>query len=611
MHRATRLLLAVALLAGMRVCSAQTPDTAGVEEADVDRILDELSDRLGESSAGAEQFAELLSDSHANDDDAGFRMEVIQRITRRLDTGRGYESDTTRTTYLGGPARLYTRIKASHGKRFEILLAAEKDPGEPLTWSPPERWYGVDHLAGSLAVRDVGWIRTLVLGDFVATVGQGLAMSHGLSPGVGRNVITGVLRSSGGVRPYGSAEENRFLRGAALTLEPTRGLQFTGLASRRTVDATIDPDAGVVEALGTTGLHRTDSERIRRDNLRAELVGAGLSIARSSFALGTFGYVGRFDNPVLDYEGPYVGAISLNANATIDRHAIAVDLAWDRAGSTALFASFSTSAGRSVRALLSVRRYPEAFESAHGTAFGQSGEPKNETGIYLGVEVRPTPRLTISAYADAYQFPWIRFGVPMPSSGYEALAAIEHEPREWTSWYVQFRTKTRGAGYRFLRQDGAELDAMHDETKQSLRWNLQHEFTSELTVSTRVEGTRYFASTHASSAASSFGFLLYQDVRFTRGRLRLDIRLTFFDTDDFDSRVFSYEPDLRHAFSSPAYSGTGRRATALITCRAGAFVVQLKYGVTQYEHVETVGSGLDEVQGSRIRELRAQVVVRL
>src|SRR5690606_19459281 len=105
----------------------------------------------------------------------------------------------------------------------------------------------------------------------------------------------------------------------------------------------------------------------------------------------------------------------------------------------------------------------------------------NENGVYVGVQVRPTPRWTISAYVDDYRFPWIRFGVPMPSSGYESLVAIEHKPRTWTTTYVQFRTETRGAGYRLTRPDGVELDGLRNETRQTLRWHLRHEFVPELT----------------------------------------------------------------------------------------------------------------------------------
>ena len=90
-----------------------------------------------------------------------------------------------------------------------------------------------------------------------------------------------------------------------------------------------------------------------------------------------------------------------------------------------------------------------------------------------------------------------------------------------------------------------------------------------------------------------------------------DARLMLFDTESFDARVFAYEYDLRYAFSIPSFSGRGERSYLMLTAQPLKSVFfQVKYGVTRFENVETVGSGLDEFEGDRLREVRAQLQLR-
>jgi hypothetical protein len=66
-----------------------------------------------------------------------------------------------------------------------------------------------------------------------------------------------------------------------------------------------------------------------------------------------------------------------------------------------------------------------------------------------------------------------------------------------------------------------------------------------------------------------------------------------------------HESDLLSTFSVPVFSGRGTR-TYLVArwSPTGRLTAQLKYGVTRYEDVPSVGSGLDETAGNRLREAR-------
>ena len=250
--------------------------------------------------------------------------------------------------------------------------------------------------------------------------------------------------------------------------------------------------------------------------------------------------------------------------------------------------------------------YPRDFVSLHGYALGErNGATQNETGYYVGLQVQASPRWKASVYFDQYRFPWVHFGVPLPSSGYEAFAVIEHKPRRWLTVYLQGRTETKEAGTRIVDERGRLLDAVQPEARQSVRLHGDYLFSRRLRLRARGEVIRFSAPTQD----DEYGLVLYQDIRWNPSKpLQLDFRIAFFDTDSFDARVFMYENDLLYTFSVPVFSGQGQRAYVLMRwAPMDKLTFQAKYAATRFENVQTVGSGLDEIEGQRLRELRAQI----
>jgi hypothetical protein len=255
------------------------------------------------------------------------------------------------------------------------------------------------------------------------------------------------------------------------------------------------------------------------------------------------------------------------------------------------------------------RHFPRDFVSLHGYAFGErNGATQNETGVYLGLDLRPAARWSIVAYYDQYRFPWVRFSVPRPSTGDDALVAVAHRPRRWARYYVQFRSETKEQGHPVTDAQGREFDGLRPETRQSLRLHGEYQFSRNLRLRARLEGIRFAAT----DQPDEYGMILYQDTRWKPAEpLQLDLRLAVFDTDSYDARVYAYENDLLYTFSVPAFSGRGQRAYALLRWEPlDAVMLQAKYAVTRYENVRTVGSGLDEVEGRRLREFRLQLRLR-
>ena len=555
----------------------------------------------------------------------GLQYEFIERVTRRLDLGRGFSDDTSRTTYLGSPERLYTRLRARFRRRFSLNLTLDKDPGEPFRWDPATRTYGYDYVSAHLALADFGRIKTLVVGDFDASFGQGVVLWRSFATGKSRETVRPVTRFGSGLRAYGSTEENRFFRGLAATVMLTPRLALSGFASRRSLDASVlEPDTtalqpeepvGVATTFSTSGLHRTASELARKDALTETLVGGDVHFSTGSARIGVVGYHTTFDRPVrpgdapfrrFDFSGRSADMIGVYGHAPLGFATFFGEAARAPGNVFGGVGGVTAQLSSAAEAVVLFRAYPKDFTSLHGFAFGErNGATRNETGFYVGFRLRPDRRWLISGYFDQYRFPWLRFGVPRPTVGHEALLVVEHHPRRWLTVYLQARTETKEAGAKLLDAGGRLLDGVRPRTRQSLRLHGDYRFSRALRFRARIEAVRFFDA----GAPDEYGVLVYQDVRWRpRPWLQLDARLALFDTDSFDARVFAYENDLLYTFAVPSFSGRGQRAYVLAKITPDEnLTLQIKLAATRFEDVETVGSGLDETDGNRLRELRIQL----
>ena len=540
-------------------------------------------------------------------------FHLTQRFTRRLDLGRGFHEDR----FLGPPGRLTTRLQLAHERRLQLALTLDKDPGEPVRWAPQAQTYGFDHITGSLALRDLGRLETLVLGDFTAQFGQGIALWQGLRFGKGRDPVAPAQKRGRGIRPYRSASETSFFRGAAATIGLPGELSLTAFASRRNRDASVDSSfAGTdgplpVRTLSGGGQHRTPSELARKGAFGETTIGGALAYRRPGLHLGITGYQARFSRPLRPGDRPYrrfrvagdkASMIGTYGTVLLGDYALFGEAARSPRGSygTLLGAALD---GDYAEAVVMGRRYPSDFASFYGNAFGDGSRPQNEMGVYTGLQLQLAPRWSIGAYLDQYRAPWLQFNVPRSSTGWEARVVLDYEPRPWLSSYIQVRVQDDDEGTEY-RRTGRSLEGLRRERRYSTRWHTEYSFSDALTARTRLE-----LSQHTTPHTRSRGFFLSQGLRWRpHFTLTVDARIAFFDTDGFPARIYAYEHDLRYSFSAPVFFDRGRRSYALVQYEPfPSLTLEAKYGVTRYENRTTIGSGLNQVKGSRRRELRLQV----
>ncbi len=107
-----------------------------------------------------------------------------------------------------------------------------------------------------------------------------------------------------------------------------------------------------------------------------------------------------------------------------------------------------------------------------------------------------------------------------------------------------------------------------------------------------------------------FGFMVYQDVNIHPSGKKLSgsARLAIFNTDSYNSRVYAYEDDVLHSSGFGMYNGKGFRSYINLRYKMSRSLdVWARYAAFLYQDVETVGSGLDLIQGNKKNELKFQL----
>lgn len=543
---------------------------------------------------------------------------LVLRYERTLQQRRGYSpidsSSRSQTRYAGSPDKLYLRYRQSHAGDYSLGLTAEKDAGEAFIWDRSTRRYGFDFYTAHFQLYNKGRFKTVALGDYQLQIGQGLQLSSGYSVGKGSETITTISRANLGIRPYSSVLEYAFFRGGAVTYKLTDNLNLTGFYSAKRVDANLQPDttsefSQSFTGIQTSGFHRTPTELANKGRVREHIYGSSLQYQKQAFTIGITAVGTNYSSAIKKTDAPYQRfefngssnyTVGTNYSFTWQNVYLFGETAVSKSGGIGSVNGFIANLSNKAELAMLYRYYSRDFHSLYGGAFGEGSRNINERGFYTGIKLKPIARWEITAYYDRFTFPWLRYRVDAPSYGDEYLVRLYFKPNRQSALYAQFRTESKGL-------NAPDNTTTIDYVAQALRRNylVYYEVspTPKLSLKSRVQFSSY-----AHEAPKQTGYLIAQDANFTFRNIRLSTRYAIFDTDSYDTRQYVYERDVLYAFSIPALSGQGTRIYALLQFQLIRDLdIWVKYAVTNYRNTDTIGSGLETIEGSRRSDVKAQV----
>ncbi|WP_158278560.1 ComEA family DNA-binding protein [Rhodohalobacter mucosus] len=538
------------------------------------------------------------------------RGEMISRYRSILQKQDGYIRPDSLGGFRGGPVHYYQRFKFTSSK-LSLNITQEKDPGEAVTGIG-----GFDYSSWHIAVQQAGQLQSLVIGDYSLSFGQGLLLWTGGSFGKSRDVVKSVSRNERGVRPYGSAAEAAGFRGVAFTYG--NRLQISGFYSNRKRTASVR-DSVHIRFPGASGYHRTISELSRRHNLTQKTTGGRLRYRFRNGHAGITGYTNHFSRPVdpgnLSYQqyrfsGHRLTGISADAGLLIRGSYLFTEGAFTSHGGKGLLIGLEQNLGPKTDAVVLFRRYEQDLQSIFGGAFGeQSGLTSNEYGFYSGLIHKIGSFLELRAYGDIYHFPAPRFRTSRPTSGSDYMLHADLVPHRKLFISVLARVKGRQSEY-YARDDyGRDVRILGTAARQIARIQTEWTPTGFLRTRTRLERVR----AETPEGVYSRGILFFQDLRLVPDRrVKLDMRITLFRTDDYQSRVYQFENDLLYVMSNTMLYGRGVRYYALLNLRTFSMLdIYAKVSTTVYSDRSEISSGNLRISGNRRSDAGIQVRLRL
>lgn len=532
-------------------------------------------------------------------------------------------------------------------KHLYVGLSAQKDAGERW-WSRGDkgnRIGGPDYLGGYFMLKDISLgrglnLKSVILGNYKLSLGLGLTMNTSFSLGKLMS-LSDNLRMDKGVSRHSSSAEYGYLTGGATTIS-IGNIGLTAFCSRRSHDATPRNDADAVTTLNTSGYHRTISELNRRGSVALNDWGANLHWdVGGNFSLGASAVITRSSVPLApkhnteasmyryyNAQGSSFGVYGVSYGYRDSRLKIAGETAVSH-GNTLLsdnmtplsrptaFATLNMIRwqANTTNALMLVGRvYQARFVSINGSAFGENSKPQNESGVFLGWTSTSISDLKIEAYADLMYFPWLKYRVRGSSYGYEGMLQLTYTPGSKLSLSARYRIKSKQKDSDEEQQAVGYGQLVYGTTHTArivCDWAvLSSNSSSKPSPSLSLRTSANLTSCQAPVRSARYGFAFSETARLKllAGRLQLDAGAVLFRTDDYDSRIYAYEPSLLYSFGMASYYYHGYKLLMVLKGEvARRLWLTARFAHTRYTNRTVISSGNTEIPANHREDLQLQL----
>jgi hypothetical protein len=534
---------------------------------------------------------------------------AIFKVKRVLQERKGFKDGS----YLGDQNHLYARYNFSSGRNVRAGMTMEKDPGENFLSGSNKN--GFDYYSGFIHFRDVfPLFSTLHFGDFTMSMGQGLIVHNSFGGGKS-SLVTNVKKGGRPIRPYSSVTEANIFRGTAATLDLRPDLKLTLFGSSKkidgsvSIDTTIDTGFETFSSIKVDGFHRTESEINNQNSISQRSYGGILKYRKRNFGVAINALQQSFSIPIQNdgalykkfrFSGDQLTNLSVDFTYRYKNFNTFGEFARSNNGGAALISGLLTSLGRNLDAALVYRNYSKDYQVLNANAFSEVTLPINEQGIYFALKLRAAKKITFSTYFDMWQHPWLRFQVDAPSNGKEYMFKAEYNEKRKLNAYIQYRIEQK-------QSNGSDeinkVDPLITSTQHRARFHISHTLNKNIKLRNRFEVSYYELGGRIEK-----GYMIYQDIIYKPlGKsYSFTARYALFDTDGFNSRIYTYENDILYEFSIPFSADRGSRYYINWRHKLGRHLTyEFRYAKTYYQNRETISSSGQFIDGNQRSEIKA------
>jgi len=492
---------------------------------------------------------------------AGLEQDIIDEIKPYISTFKPspvhitsriraqYKDDTI----YESPLKFYQRYQLNW-KNYSLYFLAQKDEGE-------KNW--LDFWSTCLYGKDISFIKTVALGNYRLSFGQGMLFAPKMGLSKGGNATHQPVKHYQDIKPYTSTNEAFSLFGVAVEI-PLGNFSVLPFYSNCLLDGTIKN--GCIKSLDITGFHRNDSQEDKKDAIRETLYGAHISFGEVN-TVGITAYRDLYDHPFcdttkkqkqdlysVDFYQSYNNVTFFGEGAlTSKRKAFVAGMSWREKG---------------FENLLLYRNYEKNFPTFHGNPFHEGGDFDNERGLYYGITFRPFKRSRLDIYFDVFRFPQEKTYGDIPTYGFDSFLQFE---KRWKASRIRL-TYHHKQSERWRNIDN--ISKLYQIKRNTHRCDFIQKINDKIELKFRGEFTyHHYTNTEKYDA----GILLYQEIKyFITPKLKNYLRFVQYHTDDII--LYMYENDLDGIMLNSQFKGDGVFYYLLLKYDVGDHIsIQVKY----------------------------------
>ena len=342
-----------------------------------------------------------------------------------------------------------------------------------------------------------------------------------------------------------------------------RNLMILPFGSRRRLDANIEN--GIVTSISTTGIHKTSGQIQRKRNLLQAQYGIGTSFKKNNHKLGVLGYYAKWSKPLLKLKGDNIGIISFYHMSSFGP--------WKVTGE---YAGMINGEGSLHSGLVFDPDYVEIgigyrylgmnyFSDIAGPLRYYSGDAGNEKALNMSLSIDLPLDMEIGGYID--YFARLRpedCGNHIPKGTEALLSMYKKFDNDNKIWLKYKRIKNY-----HKNQSNFQNQIRQIKCKSEIKIVPQISLINRFAYKTVASGNTYFR-----------GFGINNSLELFYDKTIVNIGTAHFYTDNYDARIYLYEPGIPFRFNLPILYGTGSRYFLTINYRINE--IFLLYFVCSY-----------------------------
>jgi hypothetical protein len=486
------------------------------------------------------------------------------------------------------PVYLQHRLLFELGKSLSGGIVWEKDAGE-------DNYF--DYVSYYLLYKNPDRKFSILVGDYQIRVGSGLMLWSPFGMPLSTESLPVLPRTLSSLAGHKSSQESGYFHGISLAYKFTTYNQIQFYLSRANFDANLKVDEGIINSIYTSGLHRTSTEKLKKDILAESLLGCTVQNQFKTFNLNVSTIYQRHSVPIQNQD-PDQYFVSLSYILNLNKLKPAGDIALLNGKFPALHQFLVFSSDYFSYEVIGYYYHPRYF-ALYGRSIGSvNTNPSNRIGTASLGRYKVSQSTTLSGYVHLHRKVTDRQSNISIYRDY--FLAISYRLKG-QKIRIQYRNK--------YRENEGSISSDLDSKIEAVRLDHRISLNNQVYCLNRIE-LRWMKPIIEGDKKYSISLIQEIKCQFTTN-MKVILRWTTFDIPAFNLRIYEYEPDLPGSFRSILLNNRGYKWFMLINLKVfERLETVLKYQERFYPELNEIGSGLDVIKTQRVRDFRLSIILK-